>query len=109
MPHATTQDGVKLYYEEAGSGAPILFVHEYAGDWRSWEPQMRFFARRHRCITFSFRGYPRSDAPESGALYGQDHAVADALCMLDHLDIPRGHIVGLSQEPLQRRTSAAST
>ena len=67
MLHATAEDGVKLYYEEAGAGAPILFVHEYAGDWRSWEPQMRFFARRHRCITYSFRGYPRSDVPESGA------------------------------------------
>jgi pimeloyl-ACP methyl ester carboxylesterase len=97
MPHATTEDGVKLYYEEAGDGAPILFVHEYAGDWRSWEPQMRFFARRHRCITFSFRGYPRSDVPESGALYGQRYAVADALSMLNHLNIPRAHIVGLSQ------------
>ncbi len=97
MPHATTEDRVKLYYEEAGAGAPILFVHEYAGDWRSWEPQMRFFARRHRCITYSFRGYPRSDAPESGAMYGQRYAVADALCMLDHLHIPRAHVVGLSQ------------
>ena len=56
MPHATTPDGVKLYYEEAGSGSPILFVHEYSGDWRSWELQMRFFARRHRCTTYSFRG-----------------------------------------------------
>ena len=64
MPHATTPDGVKLYYEEAGSGTPILFVHEYSGDWRSWEPQMRFFSRRHRCITYSFRGYPGSDVPE---------------------------------------------
>ena len=63
MPHATTPDGVKLYYEEAGSGTAILFVHEYSGDWRSWEPQMRFFARRHHCITYSFRGYPGSDVP----------------------------------------------
>ena len=44
MPHTTTVDGVKLYYEEAGSGTPILFVHEHSGDWRSWEPQMRFFS-----------------------------------------------------------------
>ena len=38
MPQATTPDGVKLYYEEVGSGTPILFVHEYCGDWRSWDP-----------------------------------------------------------------------
>jgi 3-oxoadipate enol-lactonase len=97
MPHATTPDGVKLYYEEAGSGTPILFVHEYCGDWRSWEPQMRFFVRRHRCITYSFRGYPGSDVPDEAAMYGQKHAVDDARHMLDHLGIARAHVVGLSQ------------
>src|SRR5258708_12420563 len=97
MPHATTPEGVKLYYEEAGSGTPILFVHEYSGDWRSWEPQMRFFSRRHRCITYSFRGYPGSDVPESSAMYGQRHAVDDAKHMLDHLKIAKAHVVGLSQ------------
>jgi len=44
MPHVAADDGVKLYYEEAGVGAPIVFVHEFAGDHRSWEPQMRFFS-----------------------------------------------------------------
>lgn len=97
MPLATTPDGVKLYYEEAGSGSPILFVHEYSGDWRSWEPQMRFFARRHRCITYSFRGYPGSDVLADGAKYGQQQAVDDARHMLDHLGIAQAHIVGLSQ------------
>jgi pimeloyl-ACP methyl ester carboxylesterase len=60
MPHAGTHDGVKLYYEEAGSGKPLIFVHEYAGDYRSWEPQMRFFSRYYRCIAFNARGYPPS-------------------------------------------------
>ena len=97
MPHATTPDAVKLYYEETGSGTPILFVHEYSGDWRSWEPQMRFFSRRYRCITYSFRGYPGSDVPEEAAMYGQKHAVDDARHMLDHLKIDKAHVVGLSQ------------
>jgi pimeloyl-ACP methyl ester carboxylesterase len=97
MPHAKTPDGVNLHYEEAGSGTPILFVHEYSGDWRSWEPQMRFFARRHRCITYSFRGYPGSDVPADPGMYGQRHAVDDARHVLDHLRIARAHIVGLSQ------------
>ncbi|UYN93483.1 MAG: alpha/beta hydrolase [Enhydrobacter sp.] len=97
MPHATTPDGVKLYYEEAGSGAPILFVHEYSGDWRSWEPQMRHFSRKYRCITYSFRGYPGSDVPESADKYGQQHAVDDVKHMLDHLKIAQAHVVGLSQ------------
>jgi 3-oxoadipate enol-lactonase len=97
MPQAKTPDGMKLYYEEAGSGTPILFVHEYCGDWRSWEPQMRFFSRKHRCITYSFRGYPGSDVPDKTSMYGQQHAVDDARHMLDHLKIDKAHIVGLSQ------------
>jgi len=63
MPYVTAQDGVRLYYEEAGSGTPIVFVHEFSGDYGSWEPQMRHFSRRHRCVTFSFRGYKPSDVP----------------------------------------------
>ena len=64
MPHITTRDGVRLYVEEAGEGTPVVFVHEYAGDYRTWEPQMRYFSRSHRCVTFSQRGYPPSDIPE---------------------------------------------
>ena len=59
-------DGTRLYYEEAGSGTPVVFVHEYAGDYRTWEPQMRHFSRAHRCVTYSQRGYPPSDVPERG-------------------------------------------
>ncbi len=40
--------GVKLYYEETGSGNPIVFVHEFADDYRSWEQQVRYFSRRYR-------------------------------------------------------------
>ena len=32
MPHISARDGTRLYYEEAGSGTPVVFVHEYAGD-----------------------------------------------------------------------------
>jgi len=60
MPHALTDDGVRLYYEETGSGTPVIFVHEYAGDHRAWEPQMRHFGQRYRAITFAARGYPPS-------------------------------------------------
>ena len=61
MPFAITRDKIRLHYEEVGSGTPLVFVHEFAGDWRAWEPQMRYFARRYRCVTFSFRGYSPSD------------------------------------------------
>jgi pimeloyl-ACP methyl ester carboxylesterase len=96
MPHATAEDGIKLYYEEAGTGEAIIFVHEFAGDYRSWEAQMRFFSRRHRCVTFSARGYPRSDLPDDAAMYSQDRARDDIVAVLDHLGIDCAHIVGLS-------------
>ncbi|HLI12050.1 MAG TPA: alpha/beta hydrolase [Alphaproteobacteria bacterium] len=96
MPYATADDGVRLYYEEAGGGTPIVFVHEFGGDHRSWEPQMRFFARRHRCITFGARGYPPSDVPEDLAQYGQRRAVDDIIAVMDACAIDRAHIVGLS-------------
>jgi pimeloyl-ACP methyl ester carboxylesterase len=96
MPHALTDDGVKLYYEEAGTGKPLVFVHEYAGDWRSWEPQMRFFSRYYRCITYSARGYTPSDIPNDPEKYSQDRARDDIKSVLDHLKIDRAHVVGLS-------------
>ena len=67
MPHLTTDDGVKLYYEEVGTGAPIVFVHEFAGDWRSWEHQLRYFGRWYRCIAYNARGFPPSDVPVHSA------------------------------------------
>ena len=96
MSYATTDDGVKLYFEETGSGTPIIFVHEFAGDHRSWEPQVRFFARYFRCITYSARGYPPSDVPEEPTQYRQARARDDVLAVLDHLDIRTAHVVGLS-------------
>jgi pimeloyl-ACP methyl ester carboxylesterase len=96
MGFAPTDDGVRLYFEEAGSGTPIVFVHEFGGDHRSWEPQLRHFARRHRCVTFGARGYPPSDVPESLEAYSQARAVADIVAVMDHLGIAKAHIVGLS-------------
>src|SRR6185436_4913470 len=96
MPYATTDDRVKLWYEETGSGQPIVFVHEFAADHRSWEPQMRHFGQRYRCITFSARGYPPSDVPEKAESYSQNRATDDIASVLDHLKIDRAHIVGLS-------------
>jgi pimeloyl-ACP methyl ester carboxylesterase len=96
MPFATTDDGVKLHYEETGSGLPVIFVHEYAGDHRSWEPQMRFFGRRYRAITYAARGFPPSDVPEDVASYSQARAADDILAVMDHLKIDTAHIVGLS-------------
>lgn len=96
MPHATTDDGVKLWFEETGAGTPIVFVHEFAADHRSWEAQMRHFGQRYRCIAYSARGYPPSDVPEKAASYSQDRATDDILAVMDHLGIDKAHVVGLS-------------
>lgn len=96
MPHITAGGGVKLYYEEAGQGTPILFVHEFMGEYRSWEAQMRYFSRRYRCIAFNARGYPPSDVPEKVEDYGFEHQRAGILALLDGLKIDKAHIVGLS-------------
>jgi len=95
MPYAPSA-GAKLYFEETGSGYPVLFVHEFAGDHRSWDDQVRWFSRHYRCITFNARGYPPSDVPDSDAAYGCEQAVADIAAVMRHLDIERGHVVGLS-------------
>lgn len=96
MPHITASDGVKLYYEEAGQGRPILFVHEFMGEYRCWEAQMRYFSRRYRCIAYNARGYPPSDVPSTVEDYSFERQRADVLAMLDGLKIDRAHIVGLS-------------
>src|SRR5262249_11893620 len=96
MPHIAARDGTRLYYEEAGIGTPVLFIHEYAGDYRTWEMQMRYFSRAHRCVTYSQRGYPPSDVPEDGAKYSQDIARDDVIAVMDALKIEKAHVVGHS-------------
>ena len=96
MTVARTDDGVDLFYESTGSGVPIVFVHEFAGDMRSWEPQVRHFARHYRTLTFNARGYPPSAVPAQASSYSQMRAVADILAVMDHAGIERAHIVGLS-------------
>ena len=96
MSYAKSADGTRLHYEEAGSGTPIVFVHEFGGTHRSWEPQMRAFARGHRCITFAARGYPPSDVPASIDSYSQALAVSDIVAVMDAAGAPRAHVVGLS-------------
>ena len=96
MPDLTTDDGVRLYYEETGTGHPLVFVHEFAGDYRSYELQLRYFARRYRCIAFNARGYPPSEVPEDPARYSQERARDDIRAVLDALGIAKAHIVGIS-------------
>ncbi|WP_202988785.1 alpha/beta fold hydrolase [Bradyrhizobium campsiandrae] len=96
MTMISAKDGVKLHVEEAGEGTSILFIHEFGGNHASWEPQLRYFSRRHRCITYAARGYPPSDVPDGVEVYSQAIAADDAVAVLDALKIEKAHIVGLS-------------
>ncbi|SEO07633.1 Pimeloyl-ACP methyl ester carboxylesterase [Methylobacterium sp. UNC300MFChir4.1] len=96
MPSATTDDGIRLHYEESGRGTPLIFVHEFAGDHRSYEAQLRHFGRRYRAVAFNARGYPPSDVPESVTAYAQARAADDILAVLDHLGAPKAHVAGIS-------------
>ena len=95
MPTARV-NGVELYYEEAGEGYPLIFSHEFAGDYRSWENQVRFFSRRYRVITWNYRGYPPSEVPSDPAAYTEEQLVEDLFGLLGQLGIAQAHIAGLS-------------
>ena len=96
MPYVTADDSIKLYYEEAGEGFPIVFVHEFGGDHRSYELQIRYFARCYRCIAYNARGYPPSDVPDEEQDYSQERARDDIRAVVDGLGIDRAHVVGIS-------------
>lgn len=95
MPGARV-NGVEVYYEETGSGFPLVWSHEFGGDHRSWEPQVRYFARRYRVITYNHRGYPPSSAPADAGAYDNLTLVEDLHQLLRHLGIARAHVGGLS-------------
>jgi pimeloyl-ACP methyl ester carboxylesterase len=96
MPRATV-NGVELYYEDTGSGYPVVFCHEFGGDYRSWEPQVRFFDRLYRCVTYSHRGFPPSAVPTRLDDYLQELLIEDLRALVaDHLGIANAHFVGFS-------------
>jgi len=95
MPYVQS-DGARLYYEVAGTGIPIVFVHEFSGDLWSWEKQIQYFSRRYRCIAFNARGYPPSDVPAQLSRYSHKHAVDDVAVVMRHLRVSKAHIIGCS-------------
>jgi pimeloyl-ACP methyl ester carboxylesterase len=95
MPYASS-NGVRLYYEEAGKGTPIVFVHEFSGDLRSWEAQLQHFSRRYRCIAYNARGYAPSDVPTAPSKYSQRIAVDDIAAVMRETGVKKAHIMGCS-------------
>lgn len=95
MPFADS-NGVKLYYEETGRGTPIVFVHEFSGDLRTWEIQIRHFGRRYRCIAYNARGYPPSEVPASVSKYSHRQATDDLANLMRRLGLSKAHVIGCS-------------
>ncbi|MCC7079984.1 MAG: alpha/beta hydrolase [Burkholderiales bacterium] len=95
MPYVDS-DGARLYYEEAGRGTPIVFVHEFSGDLWSWEKQLQHFSRHHHCIAFNARGYPPSEVPKALSAYSHRHAVDDIAAVMRAAGVRKAHIMGCS-------------
>jgi pimeloyl-ACP methyl ester carboxylesterase len=89
-------NGVKLAWEATGQGVPFVWVHEWGGDLRSWEPQVRYFARRYRVITYNLRGYPPSTVPSDASEYSQELLVEDLHQLLKHLGLESIYLCGCS-------------
>ena len=84
-------DGGKLYYEAAGTGEPLVFVHGFTLDARMWDDQWEGFSDRYRVVRYDVRGFGRSDLPSG--LHGHH---TDLRAVIDHLGLVRPHLVGLS-------------
>jgi pimeloyl-ACP methyl ester carboxylesterase len=99
MPNARIKSAggeIDLYFEETGRGFPLIWCHEFGGDYRSWEPQVRYFSRRYRVVTWNYRGYPPSEVPKDAGAYSVEILVEDLRGLMRHLGITRAHVGGLS-------------
>jgi 3-oxoadipate enol-lactonase len=85
---------IRLYYEESGSGTPLVFLHGFTLDHRMWEKQVEYFSRKYRVIIFDARGHGLSDGPETG--YAREDRALDILNLSEYLKIHHFHLIGLS-------------
>jgi 3-oxoadipate enol-lactonase len=96
MPY-TLINHLTLHYEEVGEGVPIVFLSGLTQEVRSWRLQVNFFsARGFRVVTYDTRGQGGSDKPDDPEAYAFSRHVDDLYGLLDHLQIDRAHLVGLS-------------
>ena len=75
MPILRCRD-INVYYEIAGAGDPLLFIHGLGSSHRDWEPQVAFFSRHYQVITYDVRGHGKSDKPKGP--YSVSQFAADA-------------------------------
>ncbi len=85
---------VTLYYDDQGSGDPIVFLHGFTLDRRMWRRQMEYFSPKYRVIAYDSRGHGKSCCPESG--YSRGDRVEDLRNFTKGLHLDKFHLVGLS-------------
>src|SRR5689334_3817040 len=86
---------IQLYYEDHGSGAPVVLLHGWPLDSRSWEPQLHALLQAgQRVIVYDRRGFGRSSRPAEG--YDFDTLAGDLDRVLTHLDLTDATVVGFS-------------
>ena len=88
-------NSIHLYYEDHGSGSPVVLIHGWPLSGRSWEKQVPALAEAgHRVITYDRRGFGYSSQPWEG--YDYDTFAADLHALLNHLDLRDAALVGFS-------------
>lgn len=100
MATCTSFDGTKLYYEEQGTGAPVILLHglsvDVDGNWKTPGIWSALVDHGHRAIGFDARGHGRSDKPHEPSAYEDDAMVRDVGTMLDELNLEETDVVGYS-------------
>ncbi|MFT7208143.1 MAG: pimeloyl-ACP methyl ester carboxylesterase, partial [Pseudohongiellaceae bacterium] len=88
-------EGVKIRYFELGSGEPVIAIHGYASSSDAWLESVSSLAENYRLILFDQRGHGLSDKPHTVSEYGREMG-HDVIRLMDHLNIPKAHILGYS-------------
>jgi non-heme chloroperoxidase len=99
MPYVTVgqenSGDIEIYYEDHGTGQPVVLIHGYPLNGASWEKQSReLLAAGYRVITYDRRGFGKSSQPTTG--YDYDTFTADLNTLLEHLDLRDVALVGFS-------------
>ncbi len=95
MPYID-RNGVKIYYEDNGSGSPILLSHGYSATAQMWRGQVAALKDRYRVVTWDMRGHGQSDSPDDPSQYSEEATCDDMAAILKELGIEKAVIGGLS-------------
>jgi pimeloyl-ACP methyl ester carboxylesterase len=96
MPRAHLKTGITMYYEELGSGEPLVLIAGTGADHATWVLQVPEFSKSFRVITLDNRGSGQSECPDAAENYSVSLMADDVAALLDFLAIDRAHIAGQS-------------